>query len=247
MGIGRLKKYILKLTPNKILHFYQDSVNINKKQEQIFSTVSYSQEGEDLVLNRYLENKENGFYVDVGAHHPKRFSNTYNFYKKGWSGINIDAMPGSMVAFNIERPRDINLEMGVSKEKGELIYHMFNEPALNTFSGIEAEKKDGLRDFKIIEKRKVFTYPLKEILEKHLKRNQKIDFMSIDVEGLDLEVVESNDWERYRPSLILVEELEKYTLAELPLKSSLYKILIANGYDLVAKTFNTLFFKDNQI
>ncbi len=247
MGIGRLKNYIFKLTPNKIIKFYQEPLRKKNKEKQIFENLSYSQEGEDLLLSRFLENKEKGFYVDVGAHHPRRFSNTYLFYKMGWSGINIDAMPGSMEAFNIERPRDINLEMGVSKEKGELIYHMFNETALNTFSRIEAEKKDGLRDYKIIEKRKALTYPLKEILEKHLKRNQKIDFMSIDVEGLDLEVVESNDWEKYRPSLILVEELERYLLAELPLKSSLYKILIANGYDLVAKTYNTLFFKDNRI
>jgi FkbM family methyltransferase len=247
MGIGRLKNYIFKLTPNKILKFYQEPIKKKLKQEQEFGNLSYSQEGEDLLLNRFLENKENGFYVDIGAHHPKRFSNTYNFYKKGWRGINIDAMPGSMDAFNIERPKDINLELGVSKEKGELVYYMFNEPALNTFSIIEAKKKDGLRDYKIIEKKNVLTYPLKEILNKHLTVNNKIDFMTIDVEGFDLEVVESNDWEKYRPYLVLVEDLEKYRLSELSLKSDLYKVLIAKEYQLVAKTFNTLFFKDNRI
>ena len=246
MGIGRLKKYIFKLTPNKILNFYQGPIKSQIKEES-FSSLSYSQEGEDLIVNRFLENKEKGFYVDVGAHHPKRFSNTFNFYKRGWSGLNIDAMPRSMDLFKIERPRDINLEIGVSKEKGELIYYMFNEPALNTFSRTEAEKKDGLRDYKIIEKRKILTYPLKEIFEKHLQEKQQIDFMTIDVEGLDLEVIESNDWKKYRPNLLLVEELVKYTLAELPLKSDLYKLLISNEYSLVAKTFNTLFFKDNRI
>lgn len=247
MGIGRLKNFIFKLTPNKILKFYQEPIKKKLKQEQEFGNLSYSQEGEDLILNRFLENKENGFYVDIGAHHPKRFSNTYNFYKKGWRGINIDAMPGSMNAFNIERPKDINLELGVSKERGELVYYMFNEPALNTFSIIEAKKKDGLRDYKIIEKKNVLTYPLKEILNKHLTEHNKIDFMTIDVEGFDLEVVESNDWEKYRPYLVLVEDLEKYKLSELSLKSDLYKVLIAKEYQLVAKTFNTLFFKDNRI
>lgn len=244
MGFSKLKKYIIRLTPEKIIKFYQEPLRKRIKQKQIFENLSYSQEGEDLILSRFLENKKEGFYVDIGAHHPRRFSNTYNFYKKGWSGINIDALPGMMDIFNLERPRDINLEMGVSKEKGELLYYIFNEPALNTFSKIEAEKKDGLRNYKIIEKRKVFTYPLKEILDKYLKGGEKIDFMSIDVEGLDFEVIESNDWEKYRPSLLLVEELEKYTLAELPLKSNLYKFLVANKYELVAKTFNTLFFKD---
>jgi hypothetical protein len=60
---------------------------------------SYSQEGEDMVLYRTFETVKEGFYVDVGAHHPDRFSNTYKFYKQGWRGINIDAMPGGMDPF----------------------------------------------------------------------------------------------------------------------------------------------------
>jgi len=97
---------------------------------------SWSQEGEDLILSRYFENlKANGFYVDVGAHHHLRFSNTYKFYKQGWYGINIDAMPGSMDLFNRLRPRDINLEKSVSDSKQIMTYYAFNEPALNGFSG----------------------------------------------------------------------------------------------------------------
>ena len=61
---------------------------------------SYSQEGEDLVLRKIFKKQDKGFYVDVGAHHPKRFSNTFLLYKKGWNGINIDATPGSMKLFN---------------------------------------------------------------------------------------------------------------------------------------------------
>src|SRR4051794_14772116 len=71
-----------------------------------FPKASYSQEGEDMILRRFFEEHGKGFYVDVGAHHPKRFSNTYSFYKQGWSGINIDAMPGSMARFRRVRPRD---------------------------------------------------------------------------------------------------------------------------------------------
>ncbi len=83
---------------------------------------SYSQEGEDMVLRRLFEQKTVGYYVDVGAHHPKRFSNTYYFYKRGWRGINIDAMPGSMKLFNKMRPRDINVEIPVSSGEGEILY-----------------------------------------------------------------------------------------------------------------------------
>ena len=79
---------------------------------------SYSIEGEDRIVRALLWQKhDKGFYVDVGAHHPFRFSNTYLFYTQGWSGINIDATPGSMKAFNKYRPRDINLEVGIGGRK----------------------------------------------------------------------------------------------------------------------------------
>ena len=108
-----------------------------------YARKSYSQEGEDMILRRLFEKQKTGFYVDVGAHHPKRFSNTLFFYKKGWHGINIDAMPNSMSLFDKIRPRDINLEVPISEKKQKLKYYMFNEPALNGFSKELAEKRDG--------------------------------------------------------------------------------------------------------
>lgn len=242
-----LKKILTIVVPKKIKYFfYQQAIADYEKQLEP-AAVSYSQEGEDCILARIFNEIETGFYVDIGAHHPKRFSNTNKFYKKGWRGINIDAMPTSMKAFKKERPNDINLEIGISKENRVLTYYMFNEPALNTFSKEEANKKDGIKNYKIIEERKVSTYPLKEVLDKYLANSKRIDFMTIDVEGLDLEVVESNDWNKYRPNIVLVEDLKKHKLIELPLKSDVYKFLNSNGYELIARTFNTLFFKDNRI
>ena len=153
----------------------------------------------------------------------------------------------SMKPFSIERPEDINLEIGVSKKQSELQFYMFNEPALNTFSIDEAKKKDGLRNYKIVDTKKIPTYPLKEIFDKHLKRNQNIDFISIDVEGLDLDVLKSNDWTTYRPHFVLVEDLQKQSLNDFFAKSDLFKYLDSLNYELVAKTFNTLFFKDKEI
>src|SRR5580658_8816405 len=77
---------------------------------------SFSQEGEDMILASFFEGKKNGFYVDVGAHHPKRFSNTHHFYIRGWRGINVDATPGSMKLFRRTRPDDINIEAAVSDQ-----------------------------------------------------------------------------------------------------------------------------------
>ena len=126
-----LKQIVKIILPKNVI----DKLNIIKNNYfDGFSLKSYSQEGEDMILRRLFEKQKTGFYVDVGAHHPKRFSNTFFFYKKGWSGINIDAMPNSMRLFNEIRPRDTNLEIPISDKKQKLKYYMFNEPALNGFS-----------------------------------------------------------------------------------------------------------------
>jgi hypothetical protein len=206
-----------------------------------YGTVSYSQEGEDLILQRFIGNTKKGFYIDIGAHHPFRFSNTYHFYKQGWHGINVDAMPGSMNAFKKLRPRDINLEIPVSESKQVLTYYIFNEPALNTFSGEEARKKNGLRDYKVVEELRLQTFPLSYILDKYLPQNTLIDFLSIDVEGLDYSVLSSNNWEKYQPSIILIESLQS-SLENLR-DNEMYAYLHALNYRLIAKTLNTLFFQ----
>lgn len=202
---------------------------------------SYSQEGEDMILRRLFEKQKTGFYVDVGAHHPKRFSNTFFFYKKGWSGINIDAMPNSMSLFNKIRPRDINLEIPLSDKKQKLKYYMFNEAALNCFSKEMAEKRDGKDDYKIISEKEMETSTLEEILEKHLPYDQEIDFMSIDVEGLDLQVLKSNNWRRFRPKFVLVEILGS-SIKDIA-NSKEYKYLSGFEYEFFAKAVNTVIFR----
>jgi len=206
-----------------------------------YALKSYSQEGEDMILRRLFEKQKIGFYVDVGAHHPKRFSNTFFFYKNGWRGINIDAMPNSMYLFNKIRPRDINLEIPISDKKEKLKYYMFNEPALNGFSKELAEKRDGKDDYKIISEKEMETSTLEEILEKHLPYDQEIDFMSIDVEGLDLQVLKSNNWRLFRPKFVLMEVL--YSSINEIADSKEYKYLAEFGYETFAKTVNTVIFQ----
>lgn len=210
-----------------------------------FLNMSYAQEGEDLFIKRYFGNKKKGFFVDVGAHHPIRFSNTYLFYKSGWRGINIDAMPNSMTAFNKVRPEDTNLEIGISETEGQLDFYIFNEPALNTFSQEVAKSKEGLKNYKIIDTKAVKTYPLSIVLDKHIDSHQEIDFMSIDVEGLDLLVLQSNNWKKYQPKLILIEDTDRLNLLEIE-KLPITKFLLAHNYSPIARTFNTLFFERNE-
>ena len=169
-----------------------------------YGKISYSQEGEDIILSRAFREKRNGFYVDVGAHHPLRFSNTYLFYKRGWRGINIDAMPVSITAFKKKRKFDINLELAIAKEPGEIDFFIFKEKAFNTCNESVAKQQIS-RNHQLESKTTVRCLPLYEVLNKHLPKNTHIDFLTIDVEGSDLDVLESNNWDTYRPTYILAE------------------------------------------
>lgn len=209
-----------------------------------FVNSSYSQEGEDLILSRYFQDKTDGFYVDIGAHHPKRFSNTYKFYLKGWHGINIDAMPGSMKLFKRIRPRDINIEVPVSDTNTILKYYIFNETALNTLNEAEAQSKSKIESYYIKETVELTTERLDQILDKHLPGNiKKIDFLSIDVEGLDLQVLQSNNWKKYRPVFVLVEEL-RVDLETIIATSPVYLFMKSVGYSLVSRSYNTSFYME---
>lgn len=208
----------------------------------IYYKTSYSQEGEDMVLARIFEQKISGFYVDVGAHHPQRFSNTYYFYLRGWRGINIDAMPGSMSLFNRTRPNDINLELAISNESHELTYYAFHEPALNTFSESLAKHYCTTGVAKLSFEKKIISRRLAEVLNEYLPKSQMIDFITIDVEGLDYQVLQSNDWSKFRPEMILVENLERLSVDEI-FKSDIYKFTSNQGYIFYGKTMNTLFFR----
>lgn len=205
-----------------------------------FGKKSFSQEGEDMVLERIYEHKFDGFYVDVGAHHPMRFSNTYHFYKKGWRGINIDGLPGSMENFNKYRKGDINIETLISDNPLEYLYYQFEEPALNTIDQELGEKriKEGQ---KLIARTKLKSSRLDELLSTHLSNSQKIDILSVDVEGHDLQVLQSNNWNLYRPEFIIAELLEcDFTNYSTNVTAS---YLISNGYQPYAKCVHSWIFK----
>ncbi|NJL53867.1 MAG: FkbM family methyltransferase [Leptolyngbyaceae cyanobacterium RM2_2_4] len=198
-----------------------------------------------MVLRRIFEGRTiSKFYVDVGAHHPRRFSNTYFFYQQGWSGINIDAMPGSMSLFEAERQRDINLEMPVAKKQAALTYTQFNEPALNSFSEELVLARTSLPSVKVIATQKMEAYPLAKILDQHLPSGQEIAFLSIDVEGLDLQVLQSNDWQKYRPNVVLVE-IQKSSLHKIQ-SEPIYQYMLEHRYYLYAKAFHTAFFTSEE-
>ena len=240
-----LKNLIVKSCPNAIKRiFYEENARFYKTtQHTEFASLSYSQEGEDLILRRFFGKRKDIFYVDIGAHHPFRFSNTYIFYQSGGRGINVDPLPGAMILFDEHRGRDINLEIAIANKEQSLTYHLFEEAALNGFSKELSEQRRNLANSKLIGIENIETYKLTTVLDRYMPKNQPIDFMSVDVEGFDLQVLQSNDWSRYRPMYVLAEELHEIISPSLE-ETNVTSFLSAHRYEVVARTVNTLIFKD---
>lgn len=204
---------------------------------------SYSQDGEDMLLRKIFTGKRKGFFVDVGAHHPYKYSNTYFFYKLGWHGINIDANPKNMDLFKRKRKRDINLGVGISQINQELNFYSFEESALSSFDEALSKTRIEIEKYKLDEIIIIQTQRLEDILEKYIIGGKKdIDFMSIDVEGLEIEVLKSNDWTKFRPKYLLIEILNLDL--ENPKTNATYNYIRSLGFIFQARTFNTCLFKD---
>ncbi len=204
---------------------------------------SHSQFGEDMVLRSLTGDRPFGFYVDVGAHHPFYYSNTFHFYSKGWRGINIDAVPGSMKPFFELRPRDVNLEACVGTPGRWVEFSIFEEPTLNTMDPEAASKLIREGRSRLVSKQQLRTQSLAQILESHVPRGQTIDFLSVDVEGADLLVLQSNDWDQFRPEFIVVEShgTDLLNVHQVPVAG----FLAAQKYTPVAATGPSLIFSRN--
>lgn len=188
---------------------------------------SFSQVGEDLVIDRLLGNKKSGFYVDIGAYDPNRFSNTRRFYLKGWCGINIEPDANKYKKFVKERKRDINLNIGIGKSNTDLAFFQVFPDTLSTFSKAAAKrfKKEG---FRLVGETSVEVRTLSDVLAEHCG-DKTIDFMSVDAEGYDLVVLESNDWAVFRPRVICVETTEP-SARTMKRNTEVEKFLLKHGY-----------------
>lgn len=163
----------------------------------LFGYRTYAQFGEDVVLLKLFKDKKNGRYVDVGAHHPYRYSNTYLLYRQGWHGVNIDPNPHTIELFNKARPGDKNICVGVGR-KGMFTYYRFSDPAVNTFKREEAEKWKRKSFLKFLGTSEIEVKPLADLVE------EPFDLLSIDAEGMDTEVLQSYDW-KYHPRVVVIE------------------------------------------
>jgi len=211
------------------LHILQ---NIYLKNKYFLKRKSYAMDGEDIAVDLFNKKKNKGFYVDIGAHHPIQRNNTHLLFKKGWQGINIDVNQFSIDLFNFLRPNDLNLQVAVSDKEGDILFFYQKKfSQLNT-----TDKKIAEENFHgKFEERKVKCQTIENILDNSKYKNKKIDFLNIDVEGAEMKVLETLNFEIYDPSLICIEILGYRDLniekREIAIKNNkIFKFLVDRGY-----------------
>lgn len=207
---------------------------------------SYAQFGEDMILRSFFPGKTKGFYIDVGASHPHFISNTHFFYLLGWRGINIDPNPKSIELFNKLRPLDINLELAVSDSNDEQTFFTCSSSSLNTLSREMTSLRAKTMSIQFDSQKTITPKSLKAILDQYLPKDQKIDFLSVDAEGLDLNVLMSNDWEKYIPNMIIIEFQPDFDINNLG-NDNIIKYLHSRGYELKCITPANLIFANTTI
>jgi hypothetical protein len=200
----------------------------------------YSQFGEDKILNELIPNNfTNGLYVDVGCFHPKKYSNTYMLFRRGWRGINIDMEKNKIASFNLARPNDYNF-LGAISDKIEKVKIYRNQK----FGVSSTINEKFIKNEDIIDVDYIQTTTLNSVLENSPFKEKKIDFLNIDTEGNDLKVLKSLNFDIYDPSIVIIEtHLKKIDLI---IKSEIYLFLINKKYILKSWNFYSLIFiKEN--
>ena len=200
---------------------------------------NFSQNDEEIILSEIFSNVNNGFYVDVGCHHPRRFSNTALLYKNGWNGINIDASAKNLKLFNVFRKRDKNVNALISEKSENLKFYYFNESALN---GILSQSKvNSLKDvgYKVINEEFITTQRLDDILVTCKVADKTIDLLDIDVEGYDFQVLKSIDLNLFHVKVILIETGEN--------ENAIIKYLSNYNYNIYKKIDRNIFFLKNSL
>jgi len=206
------------------------------------SARSYSQAGEDLIARFAL--RELGimrpYYLDIGAHHPTWLSNTYFFYRRGSHGVCVEADPKLNRKIQRRRRRDLCLNVAIGTEDGTATLHVMRTSTLSTISAASVSEYTELGRRERREVQVPMLTPA-TLLREHCTR--KPNLVSLDIEGIDLEVLNAWDFDVARPELFIVETLTFTKQRQLARKREEIAALMADrGYFVYGDTrVNTVF------
>ena len=174
-----------------------------------YADLSFSQFGEDLLIARALESlkkTETAYYVDIGAFDPFLFSNTCRLRQLGWRGINVDAQSKHIAKFNKHCPDNINIHAAVYSEAGTEKFLCYNCGATGRLAKADLSTSQSVLGESVLEVQDVAVETLTHILSKHAPLDRPFGLLSIDCEGADFEVLKSNDWEKFKPWIVAIED-----------------------------------------
>ena len=201
----------------------------------------YSNWGLDIMAIHFFRNKKKGIYIDVGCHHPFLNNNTFLLYKKGWTGINIDLDFSAIEMFKYFRKHDLNVHAAISDVITDAdLFFFHNRSAVNTLS-----RESGIKSKEI---KKIKTKTLNDIIVNSKHKNDEVDYLSIDVEGHELNVIKGFDLKKYKPKLIILElidpKVKEFYLGNIDIiiNSDIYKYMIKNDYKLINWIHDDLIF-----
>jgi len=229
--------------------FYKVKRKISDIIDFRYRSRSFSQTGEDLIINFALTEigEQNVTYLNIGANHPCSISNTYYFYNKGLSGTIIEPDPILYKKLKKKRPRDniLNFGVGFGKEIETTKLYIMSNSALNTFSLVEAKRIEETTSFKIVNDFDIELVPINLVLE---EMKFIPSFISIDVESLDYEILESLDTGKYRPAIIVAETLTFEPNTGEKKTEKIIELMLKKKYMVYADTrLNTVFIDQNRV
>ncbi len=220
-----IKRYYSKILSNK----HSESTENFKR--------SYSQCGEDLIIDYIfkLRGIKRPSYLDVGANDPYFLNNTALFYNSGSVGVNIDANIACINKFNVLRKNDINLNIGIGEKEDVKPFFILNDPTLSTFSELECQNYIKTGRYHVIETKMVAISTLDSIILDHF--NGKFpELLTIDVEGLDFEIIKSINFNASYPLVICVEAAEYSPIGAGRRRDRMIDYLVNQGYYEYANT-----------
>ena len=205
-----------------------------------------SQLGEEKIILDLFDNNFKGKFVDLGCFHPTRHNNTFELYKKGWRGINVDLNPFTIELFNFFRPKDININTAISNKNEEVELYYINE--FNTQNTLDKNHLEFLKSHhnvpqKQIIKQKIYTEKLENILNKY--NFKKIDFLNIDIEGHELKILENFDFGNTYVKTICVEMIDHNEKSK-EKNHKIKQILNKNFYLLKQLDINYIYINKNE-
>ena len=207
---------------------------------------SFAQQGEDLAIVSVLQHLkiERPTYLDIGAFHPSIGSNTYLLYLSGGHGVLVEPNPHMAKLLTGLRPRDTVLTAGIGTgEAHEADYYLIRDrPQLNTFSREQVDRYVAEGGPQVLEKTmKMKLLPIDDVIAEHF--DGAPDVLSVDVEGLDLQILRTLSFDKFRPAVICVETLRYGTTEQV---DEVTQLLTEHGYVPRGGTFVNTIFVDGQ-